>query len=151
MATLQKAVQLTATIRTQMWQNLRAHSLASAAIRKKPLVLLLGFTLLSIGCLQSTGPEAGLEEIDPLNDARASTGERFADYNVVTVLPRDAIPAIDNPKFSTVDEANERYAEDELVLGVEFNGEARAYSIPMLSSHEIVNDTVGGVKIAVTW
>ena len=36
-------------------------------------------------------------------------------------------------------------------LGVEFNGDARAYSVPLLSSHEIVNDTVGGVKISVTW
>ena len=40
---------------------------------------------------------------------------------------------------------------DELVLGLSINGDSRAYSVPMLSSHEIVNDTVGGRKIAVTW
>jgi hypothetical protein len=51
----------------------------------------------------------------------------------------------------TAEEADGAYDDDELIMGVEFNGDARAYSIPLLSSHEIVNDTVGGVKIAVTW
>ena len=41
--------------------------------------------------------------------------------------------------------------DDEVVIGVEFDGDARAYSVPLLSNHEIVNDTVGGVKLAVTW
>ena len=41
--------------------------------------------------------------------------------------------------------------DDEQVLGVSINGESRAYSIPMLSRHEIVNDVIGGVPIAVTW
>ena len=84
-------------------------------------------------------------------EALSSAGERYSDYQILTVLPRDAIPAIDDPKFISVAEANESYDEDELILGVEFNGDARAYSVPLLSSHEIVNDTVGGVKIAVTW
>jgi len=76
---------------------------------------------------------------------------KYADYEIITLLPRDAIPAIDNPQFISADEADGAYDPDELILGVEFNGEARAYSIPFLSGHEIVNDTVGGVKIAVTW
>ena len=75
----------------------------------------------------------------------------YADLQVVTLLPPDAIPAIDNPQFLTVEEADEFYDADELVMGVSFNGESRAYSAPFLSNHEIVNDTVGGVKIAVTW
>ena len=73
------------------------------------------------------------------------------EYEIVTLLPRDAIPAIDNPSFLTASEADEFYDPDELIIGVEFDGDARAYSIPLLSNHEIVNDTVGGVKIAVTW
>ncbi len=73
------------------------------------------------------------------------------EYELITLLPRDAIPAIDNPQFLTASEAEAFYDADELVLGVEFDGDARAYSVPFLSNHEIVNDTVGGVKIAVTW
>ncbi len=79
------------------------------------------------------------------------SAEKYAAYEMITLLPRDAIPAIDNPQFLDPSEANEYYDPEELVIGVEFNGDARAYSVPFLSNHEIVNDTVGGVKIAVTW
>jgi len=71
--------------------------------------------------------------------------------DLVTHLGFDAIPAILDPEFVTVVEANEQMDDDEQVLGVSINGESRAYSIPMLSRHEIVNDVVGGVPIAVTW
>ena len=73
------------------------------------------------------------------------------DYEIITLLPRDGIPAIFDPEFLTAEEANEEYSDNELVLGVEIDGDARAYSIPHLSSHEIVNDTVGGRHIAATW
>ncbi len=76
---------------------------------------------------------------------------RYDDLEIIALLPRDGIPAIDNPEFLSVEEADEKYDPDELIIGVEFNGDARAYSIPLLSNHEIVNDTVGGEKIAVTW
>jgi hypothetical protein len=75
----------------------------------------------------------------------------YSDLEIITLLPKDAIPAIDDPQFLSPEEADEEYAPDELVLGVEYNGDARAYSVNLLSRHEIVNDTVGGVKISVTW
>ena len=73
------------------------------------------------------------------------------ELEIITLLPKDGIPAIDNPVFISAEEADLQYEPDELVIGVNFDGDARAYSIPMLSSHEIVNDTVGSRKIAVTW
>jgi hypothetical protein len=73
------------------------------------------------------------------------------EYEIITLLPKDGIPAIFDPQFWTVEEAEEWYSPDELVLGVEIDGDARAYSIPFLSNREIVNDTVGGRAIAVTW
>ena len=84
-------------------------------------------------------------------DVERFPAEKYADLEIVTLLPRDGIPAIDDPQFIDVAEADDVYDAEELVIGVEFNGEARAYSVPLLSNHEIVNDTVGGVKIAVTW
>jgi hypothetical protein len=69
----------------------------------------------------------------------------------VTLLPPDSIPAIDDPQFYGVDEADEEYHPEELILGVEIDGETRAYSVSLLSRHEIVNDTVAGQPIAVTW
>lgn len=73
------------------------------------------------------------------------------EYKIVTLLPPDAIPAIFDPQFLSAEEADQQYEPNEMVLGVEINGDARAYSVPHLSGHEIVNDTVGGVPIAVTW
>jgi uncharacterized protein DUF3179 len=70
---------------------------------------------------------------------------------IVTLLPKDAIPAIFDPEFVTASEADSFFEDDDLVMGVEINGEARAYGTAFLSSHEIVNDTVGGRPIAVTW
>ncbi len=85
----------------------------------------------------------------PSEDLAPPTAER--ELEIITLLPKDGIPAIDNPVFISAAEADLQYEPDELVIGVQFDGDARAYSIPMLSSHEIVNDTVGGRKIAVTW
>jgi len=74
-----------------------------------------------------------------------------AGYEIVDILPKDAIPAIDQPEFWSASEAARNYDDDELVIGVAFDGEARAYSVSHLSRHEIVNDMVGGRKISVTW
>ena len=88
----------------------------------------------------------------PSDDPPESQGSRnYDELEIVTLLPRDGIPAIDNPEFLSAEEADSEYAPDELVIGVNYDGDARAYSIPFLSGHEIVNDTVGGRKIAVTW
>ena len=74
------------------------------------------------------------------------------DLDIVTLLPFDAIPAIDSPRFfPDLETASMFYKDGEYVLGVEIDGDARAYSVPLLSSHEIVNDVVGGKSIAVTW
>jgi Protein of unknown function (DUF3179) len=63
--------------------------------------------------------------------------------------PRDGIPAIDEPEFVPVAEAT--LPEDERVVGLVVNGDARAYPLRVLIWHEIVNDVVGGVPVAVTY
>ena len=85
-----------------------------------------------------------------------SAGRPDRELEIITILPFDAIPAIFNPTFVSAAEAQDggpgqSYEPDEKVLGVEIDGDARAYSVPMLSRHEVVNDTVGGIPIAVTW
>ncbi|UCG24069.1 MAG: DUF3179 domain-containing protein, partial [Chloroflexota bacterium] len=67
------------------------------------------------------------------------------------LLPRGIIEAIDDPQFQTVDEVDPDMEPDERLIGVSINGDVRAYPINILSSHEIVNDIVGGEPIAVTW
>lgn len=68
---------------------------------------------------------------------------------ILTVLPKDAIPAIDNPKFISASQA--KLNDDELVLGLLFEGQARAYSLAIMNWHEIVNDRINGKAIAVTY
>ncbi len=68
-----------------------------------------------------------------------------------TVLPRDAIPSIDDPEFLNVERASELMSDGHLVIGLSIGDEHRAYSTAFLSGHEIVNDTVGGEPVAVTW
>ncbi len=69
---------------------------------------------------------------------------------IVTVLPKDAIPAILSPSFEEGNKVSWLRGKD-LVVGVEIGGDSRAYPVPTLSRHEIVNDIVGGRPIAVTW
>ncbi|MEM7442270.1 MAG: DUF3179 domain-containing protein [Pseudomonadota bacterium] len=64
--------------------------------------------------------------------------------------PRDGIPSIDAPTFRPVDQI-EDLGPDEPVLSVEINGDARAYPLRVMTWHEIVNDTVGGEPVAVTY
>lgn len=64
--------------------------------------------------------------------------------------PRDGIPAIDEPKFESVEEAD-WLAADDRVLGVSLNGVAKAYPIAILNWHEIVNDRIGDRPIVVTF
>jgi len=69
---------------------------------------------------------------------------------IETVLPRDAIPSILEPKF--VKSEQEDFIDDEeYVLGVFVNEEAKAYPIKILNYHEIVNDNIGGIPVIATY
>ena len=65
--------------------------------------------------------------------------------------PKDGIPAIDHPRYESVAQADEWLEPQEPVILIELNGEARAYPIQILTWHEIVNDTLGGTPIVVTF
>jgi hypothetical protein len=64
---------------------------------------------------------------------------------------KDGIPAIDKPQFVGVAQAADFLAAREPVILVEVGGDARAYPVQILIWHEIVNDLVGGVPLAVTY
>ncbi|MEO0545144.1 MAG: DUF3179 domain-containing protein [Pseudomonadota bacterium] len=64
--------------------------------------------------------------------------------------PKDGIPSIDNPIFEFVPGVDDLPA-NEPVVGVTIDGDARAYPLRILTWHEIVNDVVGDVPIAVTY
>jgi len=70
--------------------------------------------------------------------------------------PRQVVPPFDpivDPDIAPPGEAGDWVEDDELVLGVVVDGEARAYPINMLTqpTREIINDRLGGRDIAATW
>lgn len=65
--------------------------------------------------------------------------------------PPDGIPSIDEPQFVSIEEADEWIGTGEPVIYLEMNDEVHAYPVQILIWHEIVNDTVGGVPVAVTY
>lgn len=64
--------------------------------------------------------------------------------------PKDGIPSIDVPKFATLDERT-NLKDNEPVIGLAIENDARAYPLSVMTWHEIVNDTVGGTPVAVTY
>lgn len=68
---------------------------------------------------------------------------------IKSVLPRDAIPAITDPKFEPLTETN--FSNDALVLALSIASDHRAYPLAILNWHEVVDDVVGGKKVAVTF
>ncbi|NQW22171.1 MAG: DUF3179 domain-containing protein [SAR202 cluster bacterium] len=107
----------------------------------------------------------GLVEPDPefksaLSDSSISTGPWKTDFQYHTVPftdiisggpPRDGIPPLDNPRFVTIEQADEWLSDLEPVISFEINGDQRAYPLQILMWHEVVNDEVGGVPVAVTF
>ena len=73
------------------------------------------------------------------------------DLKIGTILGCDGIPAILDLVFAAPAEALAQLEPSERVLGVAINGDHRAYPLNLLSRHEIVNDTVDGKPISVTW
>jgi hypothetical protein len=65
--------------------------------------------------------------------------------------PKDGIPAIFIPKFETRIEASDWLDDKEPVIALEIQGEAKAYPLSILIWHEIANDEVGGVPVAVSF
>jgi hypothetical protein len=63
---------------------------------------------------------------------------------------RGCIPALDDPAVTGADEG-EWYPDDRVVFGVVVDGEARAYPKNIMEVHEMVNDTLGGRRIAIPY
>lgn len=74
----------------------------------------------------------------------------ISEAEIVAGLPRrDAIPALDHPSLLPAAEAE--WSDDEPVLGIVVAGEARAYPVAILNWHELVNDTIAGEPILVSF
>ena len=84
-------------------------------------------------------------------DQSHRTGDLVQGDPMYRITPPGAIPAIDNPTWTTVAQAERDMQPDEPVIVYQQDGETRVYSTWTLNNHEIVNDHVGDTAIAVTW
>jgi hypothetical protein len=64
--------------------------------------------------------------------------------------PRDGIPPIDRPQFKSAPDVSDIAAREPVIV-FPLDENARAYPLRVLIWHEIVNDTVGGLPVAVTY
>ncbi len=121
-------------------------------------------TPIATSTLEANGDGENGIEPDPdyeraLSAARLSTSGWDTDFRLHTVpysqikfvIPRDNIPSIDEPKFIAPSEASVWLKDVEPVVALQVNGDSRAYPLQILTWHEIVNDDVGDVPIAVTF
>lgn len=133
--------------------------------------------LLVVASLLGSGPIVlGQEPAEPGPEAKVSArvrpGSGFSwidgDDGVPAVVSRDAIRkgiprpghpldvlvAIDRPEFHATPaeaEAHLGLRDEDRVIGVVIDGDARAYPTRILDRHEVANDTVAGRHLAVVW
>ncbi len=126
-----------------MWIR-SASSAVRSTTRAQWLVGLLVAASVGGIALYFTRPPASAPSFAP------STGpDSLRSSEIQTILPVDAIRAVDDPHFVAADKTALR--ENLNIIGVELGGEAHAYPIAFMSRVEIVNDRLGGTNIAVTW
>ncbi|UCE85917.1 MAG: DUF3179 domain-containing protein [Deltaproteobacteria bacterium] len=112
---------------------------------RKPLrsALVIPLSLCLVGAAAETGAErrANGFALDPA----AIPAEEIR----VGGPPRDGIPALDDP--AVVPAARSSFTDEARVLGLVANGSARAYPLAILEWHELVNDTLGGRPVLVSY
>ena len=86
-----------------------------------------------------------------LEDSISEDGALTLDDLTWACARPDCIPSIEDPVFETVAEADTWMRDDDTIFGLNYNGEVRAYPQRILNWHEIVNDTVAGDPIAITF
>lgn len=102
-----------------------------------------------------------LEKIPEITEMEKEMGVKLTERGVRYLIdpdklvsggpPKDGIPSIDNPKFVSVEEADEWIEDNELVLTFVYEGVTRVYPLQIMVWHEIVNDTVAGDPILITY
>jgi len=89
----------------------------------------------------------------PTTEAPISMGhsaDELLDQAISGGVPKDGIPSIDDPVYTEAGDGDAP-GDDEIVFGIEINGDARAYPRQVVVYHEIVNTEAGGEPVSVTY
>lgn len=80
-----------------------------------------------------------------------TTRSSVALSEITLVLPKGSFPKIDFPEFLGIEEGLKAFYAHEPVISLEIEGNAKAYPLNMLTTHEISNDTLSGIPILATY
>lgn len=117
---------------------------------KQTIVRKLGVLFLALFAFLALGLWIFAAIWNPSSRDAALEDSEEREIPIIQDVPKDAIPPLDFPQYETTQEAL-WLQDDEIVLGVEFNGDARAYPLKILNWHEIVNEKIGDKDIVVTY
>jgi hypothetical protein len=122
-----------------------------AKYRKLDLFLLL-LALVTIMVLADKG-RARTHRQSKLPGWRTNTAKRTIELNELEPggPGKDGIPSIDKPVFTEQRSAQKWLRSKEPVISLVINYQSRAYPLQILIWHEIVNDTVAGIPVVVTF
>jgi len=107
----------------------------------------------------AASPSADPYAADP-SRLRFETSEWSTDFSRASIPlgslqsggpPKDGIPPVDEPAFESIEDARGWLPGTAPVIALEVEGQARAYPLAILVWHEIVNDTLGGEPVVVTF
>src|SRR5205085_8392506 len=123
-------------------------------MRRTPLLIAALGLFITLLNASATAAQAGKDNRDPLypewrtNTTKHSINLEDLDSPGVT---KDGIPAIDQPRFVINSEARAWLSDREPVVALQVNGISRAYPMQILLWHEVANDVIGGVPVAITF
>lgn len=117
------------------------------------MILSRDMKLLLATALLLAGAASAQMEPDRLQWMRTDFTKRTVDLAEIQSggPPKDGIPAIDRPRFVAPRTAAAWLKPKEPVIALRMGNDVRAYPLQILMYHEIVNDTVNGVPVAVTF
>ncbi len=125
-----------------------ANPSSRSRIRRPLAILVLGIAAVAA----MTGVAAGQSMFWKMSWPKTDFSKHSVDFDEIKsgCPPKDGIPSIDDPKFVPLAQIK-GMAETEPVISLKIGGEAKAYPLRILIWHEIVNDTLGGVPVSVTY
>ena len=116
-----------------------------------PAALLIATLLLmSLGCEDKSPAPTVSDHPSDVHEIPSQAAAGSGSEDDPTYRRRSGFVPLDNPVFLSSGDAS-YLDDDELVLGVFWQGAARAYAIRMITFHHIVNDNVAGRPILVTY
>ena len=137
--------------------------------KRLTITALVALAVFVVACGSTSGPDSPTDtptSDDPPDDPsdqldpRVLNSDWSTDFSIHSVPlgeflsggpPKDGIRSLENPPFISIEEGNESFVDNEPVIAIEINGDARAYPLGILTQHEIANDVIGGVPVAVTF